>query len=143
MEMSNGVFYSQGMEIPSFSGGGPSTGTGTMDYSTSYSTSDGSSPHGGSAGGGSAGSGYAAGSVNNDPSTDPFSFPGFAGILDGGGTHWAGGGESFNVNSFDFHNDDHSDHRGNHDRDPIPEPMTLTLLGTALLGFGVIRRRKA
>jgi hypothetical protein len=61
------------------------------------------------------------------------------------------------VNSFDFHNDDHSDHeddhsdhgddhsdhRGNHDRDPIPEPATIALLGTALLGFGVIRRRKA
>ena len=146
MLMSNGVFYSHGMEIPSFSGGGPSTGTGTMDYSTGYLTSDGSSPHGGSdlsGSGGSAGGGSAGGSVNNDPLTNPFSLPGFAGILDGGGTDWVGGVESFNANYFDFHDADHSDHQGNHDRDPIPEPMTIALLGTALLGFGVIRRRKA
>jgi hypothetical protein len=82
-----------------------------------------------------------AGATSGDPFWPPL--PGFAGILDGGGTDWPGGVGSFNENSFDFHNDDHSDNRGNHDRDPIPEPMTIALLGTALLGFGVIRRRKA
>jgi hypothetical protein len=182
MMMSNGIIYSQGMEIPDFSGERPPITTDTSDVSSphggsadtmNYSTSDISSPHGGSdlsggggsdmsggggsdlsggggsdmsGGGGSdvsgGGGSDVSGSVNNDPSpsTDPFSpqLPGFAGILDGGTDGGPGGVESFNVNSFDFHDPD------KHYTPPrsVPEPMTLTLLGTTLLGFGLIRRRK-
>ena len=154
MMMSNGVIYSEGMEIPDFSvfGGSDSTSlTGDVSSGSSDVSGGGGSAGGGSAGGGSAGGGSDAsggggsaggGSVNDpSPSTDPFSpqLPGFAGILDGGTDGGPGGVESFNVNSFDLHDPD------KHDPPPrsVPEPMTLTLLGTTLLGFGLIRRRKA
>jgi hypothetical protein len=151
MMMSNGIIYSQGMEIPDFSGEGPPIATDTSDVSSphgnsadtmNYSITDISSPHGGSDVSGGGGSDV-SGSVDNNPSpsTDPFSpqLPGFAGILDGGTDGGPGRVESFNVNSFDFPDPD------KHDPPPrsVPEPMTLTLLGTTLLGFGLIRRRKA
>jgi hypothetical protein len=151
MMMSNGIIYSQGMEIPDFSGEGPPIATDTSDVSSphgnsadtmNYSITDISSPHSGSDVSGGSGSDV-SGSVDNNPSpsTDPFSpqLPGFAGILDGGTDGGPGRVESFNVNSFDFPDPD------KHDPPPrsVPEPMTLTLLGTTLLGFGLIRRRKA
>src|SRR4051794_28585566 len=121
MMMSNGIIYSQGMEIPDFSGEGPPIATDTSDVSSphgdsadtmNYLITDISSPHGGSDVSGGGGSDV-SGSVDNNPSpsTDPFSpqLPGFAGILDGGTDGGPGRVESFNVNSFDFPDPDKHD----------------------------------
>jgi hypothetical protein len=83
MMMSNGIIYSQGMEIPDFSGEGPPIATDTSDVSSphgdsadtmNYLITDISSPHGGSDVSGGGGSDV-SGSVDNNPSpsTDPFS----------------------------------------------------------------------
>ena len=132
MMMSNGIIYSQGMEIPDFSGEGPPIATDTSDVSSphgnsadtmNYSITDISSPHSGSDVSGGSRSDV-SGSVDNNPSpsTDPFSpqLPGFAGILDGGTDGGPGRVKSFNVNSFDFPDPD------KHDPPPrsVPEPMT-------------------
>src|SRR5207248_4709079 len=96
MMMSNGIFYSQGMEISSFSGGGSSGGSsdgwsGGSSGGLSGGVSGGSS---GGAGGlfyGSSGSG-GAGATSGDPLSP--TLPGFAGIPDASGADWPGGGGS-------------------------------------------------